>query len=65
MIVIEWLIEILFFACCGWVGYIVVKILTFGKVEIDYGRSAESVIAEFIGCGFLLVVSLLVAFWWT
>lgn len=58
---ILWLIEFVFHTVCGWVGYISVKALTFGKVELDWGDSSESVIAESIGAGVLLVLAGLVS----
>jgi hypothetical protein len=60
MFVIEWIIEILFFTFFAWVGHWVVKLLTFGKVKLDYGDSSESVITACIGFAFILGVALLV-----
>jgi hypothetical protein len=59
MLIVEWLIEVLFFTCCGWVGYIVVKVITLGKVELEYGDSSESFLTQCIGFIFILAVILL------
>ena len=60
MFVIEWIIEILFFTFFAWVGHWVVKLFTFGKVELEYDDSSESVITAWIGFAFILGVALLV-----
>ena len=59
---IAFVLEILFFGFCGWLGHVVVKILTFGKVDLDYGDSSESVITEWIGVGVLLAIAMLISF---
>ena len=46
--------EFLFDTLCGWIGYVVVKGITFGKIDLEWGSSSESVVAEFIGLGILL-----------
>lgn len=56
------LFELAFHKICGWIGHITVKVLTFGKVEIDWGDSSESILAEMIGVGVLLGLAALV---WT
>jgi hypothetical protein len=61
MFVIEWIIEILFFTFFAWIGHWVVKLLTLGKVELEYGDSSESVITACIGFAFILGAALLVA----
>lgn len=53
--------EFLFSTICGWVGHVVVKGLTFGKVDLDWGSSSESVITELIGLGILLGAAVLIA----
>jgi len=60
MFVIEWIIEILFFTFFAWVGHWVVKLLTFGRVELEYEDSSESVITGCIGCAFILGAALLI-----
>ena len=60
MFVIEWMIEILFHTCCGWIGQIFVKLITFGKVELEYGDSATSTLGEWIGAGLLLAALVVV-----
>ena len=61
MTVISWIAEILFDTVCGWVGHWVVKVVTFGKVELDWGTSSESIVAEYIGAGVLLALVLLIS----
>ena len=60
MIVIEWIIEIFFFTICGWVGHIAVKVVTFGKVNLEWGDSSESVVTEYVGVGVLIAIAMLV-----
>ena len=52
--IVQFIIEILFFTVCGWIGHIVVKLLTFGKVDLDWGRGSESVAAEWLGFLFMM-----------
>jgi len=59
---IAFILEILFFGFCGWLGHVAVKILTFGRVNLDYGDSSESVITEWIGVGVLLAIAMLISF---
>ena len=56
MFILEFIIECLFWTVCGWVGHIVVKALTFGKVDLDWGSGSESILTEWLGFAFLLVV---------
>lgn len=59
---IAFVLEILFFGFCGWLGHVAVKILTLGKIDLDYGDSSESVITEWIGVGVLLAIAMLISF---
>lgn len=61
MIVISWIVEIFFEALCGWVGYAVVKVITCGKVELDWTNGGESVVASVFGIVFLLMLLFLIA----
>ena len=61
MIIIEWIIEVFVYEFCGWIGYITVKAVTFGKVELEYGDSSDSVITMWIGVGVLLAVAMLIS----
>ena len=61
MTVIQLLIEVLFYTVCGWVGHIVVKAATFGKVDLDWGKTSESVITEYIGAGVLIALAMLIS----
>lgn len=56
----EWLFEALFYTVCGWIGYITVKLVTFGQVELPWGPEAESLLTEWIGVGVLIAVSVLI-----
>ena len=60
MIITDIIIDLLFYTCCGWVGHIVVKIFTLGKVDLDYGDSSEAPIAAYTGAAFLIAISVLV-----
>jgi hypothetical protein len=60
MFVFELIVEILFSRICGWVGHFVVKFVTFGKVDLEWGDSSESVIAESIGAGIIIVAAILI-----
>jgi hypothetical protein len=62
MTLLQLLIELVFHKLCGWMGYITVKTLTFGKVELDWGNSSESIITECIGAGVLLAIAMLISF---
>jgi hypothetical protein len=57
MIVLEFIMDCLFDTLCGWVGHVVVKVVTLGRVDLDWGTSSESVIAEWIGLAFMLIVA--------
>lgn len=59
---ISFIVEMIFFSICGWIGHAVVKVLTFGKVDLDYGDSSDSVITQWIGVGVLLAVAMLISF---
>ena len=59
MIITDILVDILFYTCCGWVGHIVIKIITLGKVDLEYGDSSESPIAASIGAAFLIAIAIL------
>ena len=61
MTVIHFLVEVVFSIICGWVGYISVNAVTFGKVELDWGNSSESFITECIGAGVLLALAMLIS----
>jgi hypothetical protein len=57
MMVLEFILECLFYTVCGWVGHVVVKAMTFGRVDLDWGTSSESVLTEWIGLVFVLIVA--------
>lgn len=57
---IHFFFEGVFLSICGWVGHVVVRTLTLGRVELDWGAESESSVTEAIGMIFLLMVALLV-----
>ena len=59
---IAFIVEILFFGFCGWLGHVTVKIVSLGKIDLDYGDSAESVITEWIGAGVFLAIAMVISF---
>jgi len=56
MPIIEFLIECLFHYACGWLGHMFVKIITFGKVDLDWPGGSESVMAEVIGLAIVVII---------
>lgn len=56
MALIEWLIECLFYTVCGWLGHTVVWLVTLGRVDLPWGADAESILAEWIGVGSLILL---------
>jgi hypothetical protein len=61
MFILEIIIEFLFFTVCGWIGHIVVKAITFGKVDLDWDSGSESVLTEWLGFSFVLLIAGLIA----
>ena len=57
---IHFLFESVFLTICGWVGHVVVRILTLGRVKLDWGTESESSVTEAIGIIFLLMMGILV-----
>jgi hypothetical protein len=49
--------ECLFFTVCGWIGHIVVKTVTLGRVDAPWGSGAESLLTEWVGVVFVLLVA--------
>jgi len=55
----HFLIDILFHEVCGWVGATFLKIITFGRIDHDWGKGcSESILAEWTGL--LVLVGLIV-----
>lgn len=61
MIIIQLIGDFLFHSLCGRIGHFAVKAVTFGKVEIEWENSSESVLAEYIGAGILLGAAVLIS----
>ena len=55
MFIFESFIEILFYNVCGFMGHAVVRIVTAGKIKIEWGSGSGSVITEWLGVLFLLI----------
>jgi len=55
----NFLIEIFFHDVCGWIGATFVKIITFGRIDLDWAEGCtESILAEWTGL--LVLVGLVV-----
>lgn len=55
----HFLIDIIFHEVCGWVGATFLKIITFGRIDLDWGEGCtESILAEWTGL--LVLVGLIV-----
>lgn len=61
MLIIQLIGDFFFHSLCGRIGHFAVKAVTFGKVEIEWENSSESVLAEYIGAGILLGAAVLVS----
>jgi hypothetical protein len=48
----EWIGDTL----CGWIGYLVVMVLTLGRVHLDRRSCADEMISHYAGLSFLLLV---------
>jgi len=60
MLIINWIIEILFYTVCGWIGHYFVKAVTFGKVDLERGGTSESIVTEVVGAAVLIGLLLLI-----
>jgi len=56
---LHFVFECVFLSICGWVGHVVVRILTLGRVKLDWGTESESNVTEAIGAIFLLMTGIL------
>lgn len=59
---IEFLIQCLFYIVCGWTGNLVVRVITLGKVNLEWGADSDSIVTEAIGMIFLLLLGITL-FW--
>lgn len=55
---IQAIVEILFYTCCGWIGRIAVKLLTLGKVDLKHEDTDNGTMAECIGVVVVLFLAL-------
>lgn len=60
----EFIFEVLFSTIFGWVGHVVVKAVTLGKVDLDWGSGSESELSGWIGFFVVLFVAGVVAWIW-
>jgi hypothetical protein len=56
---LHFVFECVFLSICGWIGHIVVRTLTLGRVKLDWGADSESNVTEVIGGIFLLMIGIL------
>ena len=55
----NFIIDLIFHTICGWVGATFLKIITFGRIDLDWGEGCtESILAEWTGL--LVFVGLIV-----
>ena len=57
----HFLVEIIFDTVCGWIGHHFVKLITLGRVDLDWGGGSESVIAQWVGVFVLVGLLVLIA----
>jgi len=56
---LQFIVDLIFHNVCGWIGATFLKIITFGRIDLDWGEDcSESVLAEWIGL--LVLVGLIV-----
>ena len=61
----NFLIDIIFHDVCGWVGATFVKIISFRRVDLDWGEGcSESILAEWIGLLVLVTMAVLACMLW-
>jgi hypothetical protein len=60
---IEFFVDCLFHILCGWIANLVVRVITLGKVNLEWGSCSESIVPETIGVIFLLLLG--VTLFWT
>jgi|GEM_PF-1214907 hypothetical protein len=59
---IAFILDILFFGFCHWLGQVAVKVITLGKVDLSHEDPSEFFFLEWIGVGVLLVIAMLISF---
>lgn len=59
---IAFILDILFFGFCHWLGQVAVKVITFGKVDLSQEDPSEFFFLEWIGVGVLLAMAMLILF---
>lgn len=62
MFLVNLLVDVLLHTVCAWIGYIVVKVVTLGRVDLAWNENdGESVLAEWIGVGVLVLTTVIAA----
>jgi hypothetical protein len=59
-LIVQIFVEFLFYMVCGFVGHVVVKALSFGKVDLEWGHSSDSLVAEFCGLFFFFLIIVII-----
>lgn len=59
---ITFILDILLYGFCHWVGVVTVKAITFGKVDLSDEDPSEFFFIEWIGVGVVLVIAVLAVF---
>lgn len=62
---LNFIVGLIFHTVCGWIGATSVKIITFGRVDLDWGEGCtESILAEWTGLLVLVgLIILILALW--
>lgn len=58
---LHFVFECIFLSTCGWVGHVALRILTLGRVKLDWGAESESNVTEAIGAILLLMIGIFAA----
>ena len=63
---LNFIVGLIFHTVCGWIGATFVKIITFGRVDLDWGEGCtESILAEWTGLLVLVGLIVLATVLWT
>lgn len=58
--IIAFIFECFFYVACGWFGHVLVKVITLGKIDLEWGADCESFVATIIGIAALLFIGLVI-----
>ena len=59
---ISFILDVLFYGFCHWVGVVTIKTITLGKIDLSFEDPSEFFFVEWIGVGVLLVIATLIVF---